>query len=66
VLTRQDRVVSPRRQRLFVDGIAGASLRVVEGDHGIVAFQPGRFVPALVDAVRDVTARARTLARAPR
>jgi 3-oxoadipate enol-lactonase len=55
VLTRFDRVVSPRRQRMFVERIPGARLYVVDGDHGVVAMQPGRFVPALLDAVRAVT-----------
>ena len=55
VLTRFDRVVSPRRQRLFAERIPGARLFVVDGDHGVVAMQPARFVPALVDAVRTVT-----------
>ena len=57
VLTRFDRVVSPRRQRLFASSIPGARLFVVDGDLGVVAMQPGRFVPALVDAVRAVTRR---------
>jgi len=58
VLTRYDRVVSPRRQRLFAERIPGARLFVVAGDHGVVAMQPDRFVPALLDGVRAV-ARAR-------
>ena len=54
VLTRFDRVVSPRRQRLFAEHIPGARLFVVDGDHGVVAMQPGRFVPALLDGIRAV------------
>ena len=58
VLTRYDRVVSPRRQRLFAQRIPGARSFTVDGDHGVVAMQPERFVPALLAAVRAV-ARAR-------
>jgi 3-oxoadipate enol-lactonase len=58
VLTTDDRVVSPRRQRALAAGIRGAVTYEVAGDHGVVAMAPGRFVPALVDAVGDVARRA--------
>jgi 3-oxoadipate enol-lactonase len=54
VLTRFDRVVAPRRQAAMARGIPGAVVYEVDGDHGVVAMQPGRFVPQLVRAVRSV------------
>ena len=63
VLTRRDRVVSPRRQRMLATGIPDARTWEVEGDHGVVALAPGQFVPALVDASRHVAQRAELDAR---
>lgn len=57
VLTRFDRVVSPRRQRMFATDIPGARLFVVDGDHGVVALEPHRFVPTLVAACQAVAKR---------
>jgi len=57
VLTRFDRVVSPRRQANLARAIPGAVIYEVDGDHGVVAMQPGRFVPTLVRALRDVHTR---------
>lgn len=58
VLTRLDRLVSPRRQRMLVAGIPGATTWEVAGDHGVVAMAPQRFTPVLVDAARSVARRA--------
>ena len=63
VLTRFDRVVSPRRQAAMARAIPGAVVHEVDGDHGVVAMQPGRFVPALVRATRQVAARAEAAGR---
>jgi 3-oxoadipate enol-lactonase len=57
VLTRFDRVVPPRRQAAMARAIPGAVIHEVDGDHGVCAMQPGRFVPALLRALRDVAAR---------
>ena len=64
VLTRNDRVVAPRRQRAMAAGIRGAVVHEVDGDHAIVAMAPGRFVPALLDALKGV-ARGAPLPQAP-
>ena len=58
LLTRFDRVVSPRRQAAMARAIRGAVVHEVDGDHGVVAMQPARFVPALVRATRQVAGRA--------
>lgn len=58
VMTTNDSVVSPRRQRAMAAGIRGAVVYEVVGDHGVVAMAPQRLVPALVDALRDVARRA--------
>jgi 3-oxoadipate enol-lactonase len=63
VLTRMDRVVSPRRQRNLARGIPGAVTYEVDGDHGVVAVNPKAFVPALVRAVQDVARRAEAAGR---
>lgn len=57
VLTRFDRVVSPRRQAAMARAIPGAVVHEVDGDHGVCAMTPGRFVPALVRAIGGVAAR---------
>jgi 3-oxoadipate enol-lactonase len=58
VMTRYDRVVSPRRQLAMANAIPGATRYEVDGDHGVVAMNPRRFVPVLVSAARDVASRA--------
>lgn len=57
VFTRDDRVVAPRRQRLLSHGIPTAVTFEVDGDHGVVATQPGRFVPTFVRALQSVAER---------
>ena len=56
VMTR-DAVVPPGRQYQLARAIPGAVLREVEGDHIACSTSPGRFVPALVAACRDVARR---------
>lgn len=58
VLTRFDRVVSPRRQAAMARAIPGTVVYEVDGDHGVVAMYPGRFVPQLLRATLDVARRA--------
>ena len=66
VLTRVDRVVSPRRQRAMADAIPGAVVFEVDGDHGVVAMNPQRFVPALLAALTSVAGRVLHDATRPR
>lgn len=57
VLTRQDRLVPPARQLRTARAITGATVHDVDGDHVACAADPGRFVPALLDAVASVAGR---------
>ena len=57
VLTRIDRVVSPRRQRAMAEAIPGAVVYEIDGDHSVVAMNPKRFVPALLAALTSVAGR---------
>lgn len=57
ILTREDRVVPPRRQWLLASGIRGAVVEEIDGDHAVVAVDPGCIVPHLVRAVRSVAER---------
>lgn len=58
VVTTEDQVVPPARQRQLADDIPGASVWPVEGDHSACVTAPEAFVPALIGACRWVTARA--------
>ena len=62
VITTHDNVVSPRRQLRLAESIPGAEVLRVAGDHGVCVTDPGRFVPALLDACSRVARRARTVA----
>ena len=57
VVTLNDQLVSPRRQLLLAETIAGATVHQVEGDHAACVMAANRFVPALVAACQDVSAR---------
>jgi pimeloyl-ACP methyl ester carboxylesterase len=57
VITLYDRLVPARRQRRLAE-LAKADVFEVRGGHDVCVTNPDRFVPALVDAVRLVTARA--------
>jgi 3-oxoadipate enol-lactonase len=54
VLTTEDRVVPPERQRRMAEAIPGARLFEVDGDHAVCVMRPRRFVPVLLDAVATV------------
>jgi pimeloyl-ACP methyl ester carboxylesterase len=58
IVTTEDEVVPPARQRELAGDIPGASVWPVEGDHAVCVADPAAFVPALVDACRSVVARA--------
>jgi pimeloyl-ACP methyl ester carboxylesterase len=60
VVTEQDRLVSPIRQRRLADAIPGAQVVSVEGDHGVCVANPRAFVPALMNACSIVSAARRT------
>jgi pimeloyl-ACP methyl ester carboxylesterase len=59
VVTRQDQLVPPHRQRKLAAAIPGATVHPVDGDHGVCASNPERFVPVLVEACTSVAERAR-------
>ena len=61
VLTELDRVVAPHRQQKLADAIPGATVFPAAIDHGDCVADPGRFVPALVAACRDVADRVAAL-----
>ena len=50
VVTTEDRVVPPERQRRMAAAIPGASVFEVAGDHAVCVMNPHRFVPTLLDA----------------
>ncbi len=58
VRTLHDRAVPPVRQTRLAEGIPGASIHDVAGDHTACVTAADRFVPALRAAVADVHARA--------
>jgi pimeloyl-ACP methyl ester carboxylesterase len=57
VLTMRDSLVPPHRQRKLAAAIPGATIHLVDADHGACAAAPHLFVPALLDACRTVAAR---------
>ena len=60
VVTEQDRLVPPRRQRRLAESIPGARVVPVQGDHGVCVANPRAFVPALLNACSMVVAARRT------
>lgn len=56
VVTEQDQLVSPTRQRRLAESIPGAQVIPVAGDHGVCVRDPGAFVPGLLRACSIVTA----------
>ena len=54
VVTEQDRVVPPHRQRKLAESIPGARVVSVAGDHAVCAANPRAFVPALLNACSTV------------
>jgi pimeloyl-ACP methyl ester carboxylesterase len=61
VLTMRDSVVPPHRQRKLAAAIPGATVHLVDADHGACAAAPRLFVPALVEACRSVASRTQRL-----
>jgi 3-oxoadipate enol-lactonase len=55
VVTTRDGVVHPARQQALARSIRDACAFEVEGDHTVCVTNPGRFLPALHDALREVT-----------
>ena len=60
VVTEQDRLVPPRRQRKLAEAIPGARVVSVQGDHGVCVADPRAFVPALMNACSMVAAARHT------
>jgi 3-oxoadipate enol-lactonase len=52
----EDDVVPTQRQHELADRIPGATVRTIRGGHSVCTTHPERFVPALVDACRQVAA----------
>jgi 3-oxoadipate enol-lactonase len=59
VVTSQDRVISPERQRQVAELIPGATVHVVDGGHASVVLQASRFVPVFVEACHTTADRIR-------
>ncbi|MEY2404866.1 MAG: hypothetical protein QOD38_2417 [Acidimicrobiaceae bacterium] len=57
IVTEQDRLVPPHRQRRLAESIPGARIISVQGDHGVCVANPRAFVPALRNACDTVTRR---------
>lgn len=57
VITMGDSVVPPRRQQRLADGIPGARVFRVNGDHTAVVGAASKFVPTLLAACLDVAVR---------
>jgi pimeloyl-ACP methyl ester carboxylesterase len=55
----RDRLVPPSFQRQLANHIPGARLFEVEGDHVVVSQNPALYMGALLEALQDVTLRAR-------
>jgi len=58
VVTTDDVLVPPDRQRALAGAVVGATVHEVAADHGAPVSDPDLFVPALVEACRSVTERA--------
>lgn len=57
LVTRHDEVVPPHHQRHLAESLPNVSVRSLDGGHHLCVTHPERFVPALVDACRDVASR---------
>jgi 3-oxoadipate enol-lactonase len=58
LVTTEDRLVAPRRQRKLADAIPDAVEYEVHGDHAVCVVGYRRFVPVLIEACQDVARRA--------
>lgn len=59
IVHTRDQLVPARRQWKLAHSIPGAQIYVVEGDHFVIASEPKKFVPVLLDAVESVVDRTR-------
>jgi 3-oxoadipate enol-lactonase len=57
VVTEQDAVVPPDRQRRLASSIPGATTFAVAGDHSACVMRPELFVPVLGQACDQVVSR---------
>jgi len=57
VVTEQDTVVPPDRQRRLAAAVPGAEIMTVQGNHAVCVLDPDRFVPALSLACDRVVER---------
>ncbi|HEV3226454.1 MAG TPA: alpha/beta hydrolase [Acidimicrobiales bacterium] len=55
VVTENDQLVPPHRQRRLAESIPNARIVPVPGDHGVCVRNPRAFVPALLTALATVT-----------
>ncbi|MDQ1567203.1 MAG: hypothetical protein QOF96_2083 [Actinomycetota bacterium] len=62
IVTRQDRLIPPARQRELAGLIPGAVVHEVDGGHGAFVTAAERFIPSLLTACRVVAAPTRTRA----
>jgi 3-oxoadipate enol-lactonase len=58
LVMERDQVVKPHAERALADAIPGAAVYPVDGEHGVVLWEPDKVVPVLVRACADVAARA--------
>ena len=63
VATLDDGLVAPQRQLALHRAIPGSTLHAIHGDHTVCVTDPGRFVPALLDACASVSSRIASSAR---
>jgi 3-oxoadipate enol-lactonase len=56
VVTERDGAVTPVRQHRMARALPNASIHLAPTDHGGIVTRPGKFVPALMDALETVTA----------
>jgi 3-oxoadipate enol-lactonase len=63
IVTEQDAVVPPNRQRKLAGAIAGATMHPVAGNHSVCVMEPQKFVPALLEACESVATRVALRAR---
>jgi pimeloyl-ACP methyl ester carboxylesterase len=62
ILTRQDHLIPPARQRELAGLIPGAVLHEVDGGHGAFVTAAERFLPSLLESCRAVAEQGRSLA----
>jgi 3-oxoadipate enol-lactonase len=58
IVPTNDELVPPSFQRSLAEGIPGARLFEVAGDHVVVAAHPERYMPVLLEALAEVARRA--------